>query len=43
MKKWLVFIGLSLLIFVSACTSSPELPITPSADKLTFLFFYTDN
>ena len=43
MKKGIVLLGLSLLVLVSACVIGPELPITPAEDKLTFLFFYTDN
>lgn len=27
---------------LSACGSSPDYPITPAVDHLTFLFFYTD-
>ena len=39
---WL-FLVLSLAsTLLGACGSSPEIPITPAADRPTFLFFYTD-
>lgn len=39
---WL-FLVLSLATtLLGACGSSPGIPITPAADRPTFLFFYTD-
>jgi len=37
----LLLLGI-LAAFIGACSSSPELLVTPVPDKLTFLFFYTD-
>jgi hypothetical protein len=36
-------IALSLGLIVTGCaSSSPEVPITPSPDKSTFIYFYTE-
>lgn len=32
-----------LAVIITACGGQPESGITPAPDKLTFLFFYTDN
>ncbi len=40
-KITLVFFVLSGLL-LSACGGQTDAGITPAADKLTFLFFYTD-
>ena len=43
MKKIFALILLGILgVFISACSSTPELLVTPVPDKLTFLFFYTE-
>jgi len=36
-----LFVGLTAVL-LGACSSSTTPQITPAADKLTFLFFYTD-
>lgn len=33
---------LGLVVLVSACASPSAPPLSPAADKLTFLFFYTE-
>jgi len=37
----LLFLG-ALGIFISACSSTPDLLLTQVSNKLTFLFFYTE-
>jgi hypothetical protein len=39
---WFLLLGL-LSITITACGGQSDSGITPAADKLTFLFFYTDN
>lgn len=40
--RFLFVIPIALLFLLSACGGSQVSPITPSPDKLTFLFFFTD-
>jgi len=44
MRRVSLIVLLGLLAIVSAaCGSAKETGITPAPDKLTFLFFYTEN
>jgi len=42
-KLFLILLFGSLAIMSAACGSAKETGITPAPDKLTFLFFYTEN
>jgi hypothetical protein len=39
--RLILFLGLVSLL--TACGGAPTSPITPSVDRLTFLFLYTEN
>jgi len=44
MRRFFLILLLGLLATVpAACSGAVETGITPAPDKLTFLFFYTDN
>jgi len=45
MKKFVLFLAsLGLAALLASCSAPiEELPIQPAADKLTFVFFYTDS
>jgi len=40
--RWITFI-LAPAMLLSACVTEYKSPITPAADRPTFLYFYTDN
>ena len=44
-KKGFFILGVLVLSLVSASCGGTQAgsPVTPTADKLTFLYFYTDN
>lgn len=42
MQKVLLFFLLLSGVLLAACGGQPDSGITPTPDKLTFLFFYTD-